>query len=183
VFSEEAVSLVQPSAENHLRPKEEPTRSNLQGVRVLLAEDCVDNQKLISHILVLFGATVVVVNNGEELLEQLTEVSGDTRVLRESLQFDLILTDIQMPLLDGYQVAKRLREIGFPSPIIAISANDSCEDQNRCLASGFSDYIEKPIKIDQFVRACRRCIPHLNPVGSEIGSESKGEKIFQSRNS
>jgi signal transduction histidine kinase/CheY-like chemotaxis protein len=181
VFSDEAISLDQTSAENESSPLEERTRSNLQGVRVLLAEDCVDNQKLISHILVLYGATVVVVNNGEELLEQLTEVSGDTRVLRESLRFDLVLTDIQMPLLDGYQVSKRLREIGFRSPIIAISANDSREDQNHCIASGFSDYIEKPIEIDQFLRACRRCIPHLDPVRSEIGSELKSDKILHSR--
>lgn len=161
-------SIVLSTAKNKVVFPEEQNKKLLQGVRILLAEDSDDNQRLICHILALHGASVVVVNNGEELLEKLTEVSENTRVLLDPLPFDLILTDIQMPLLDGFQVSRCLREIGFRSPIIAISADNSDENQKLCLRNGFSDYVEKPIKIDQFLGACRRCLPHLSSIRSEI---------------
>lgn len=176
-----ADSLFLPAAKNETRLPEERTRPLLLGVRVLLAEDSIDNQRLINHILVRQGAKVDVVNNGEELLEKLTEVSEDTRVLRDSLPFDLILTDIQMPLLDGFQVSRRLREIGFRTPIIAISADDSDENQKLCLANGCSGYVEKPIKLDQFLGVCHRYLPHLDQRQSQVSTEEVGQTILPER--
>jgi signal transduction histidine kinase/CheY-like chemotaxis protein len=116
--------------------------------RVLLAEDGHDNQRLISHILTKAGAQVTVAENGqmavEKALEQRAgEWHGDERF--SDSPFDVILMDMQMPLLDGCQATARLREAGYGGPIVALTANTMPEDRDKCLSVGCNDFATKPV--------------------------------------
>jgi len=70
--------------------------------------------------------------------------------------FDMILLDIQMPVLDGYAAAVRLREQGFQKPIVALTAHATEQDRERCRAAGFDDYATKPITRGQLTEVVRR---------------------------
>ncbi|TWW07856.1 hypothetical protein E3A20_30150, partial [Planctomyces bekefii] len=106
----------------------------LKGIRVLLAEDSPDNQVLISRLLRAQCAEVVIVNNGEEAIP---------RAIRE--KFDVILMDLQMPILDGFEATKRLRAMGCQTPIVALSAHAMKEEMDRSIQSGCNDHLTKPI--------------------------------------
>lgn len=112
--------------------QEQPIR--LDNVKVLLAEDSPDNQLLVTKFLTLAGASVEIVNNGREAVECLKDK-----------EFDVVLMDIQMPEMDGYQATKILRREGFIKPIIALTAYALKQERQSCLARGFSDHISKPI--------------------------------------
>jgi CheY-like chemotaxis protein len=130
----------------------------LIGCRVLVAEDGVDNQRLIRWILERAGATVTTVENGNDACELATQHLADDAA------FDLVIMDMQMPRLDGYRAARRLREEGFTSPIIALTAHTMPGDQEKCLAAGCNDYSPKPIERVQFLAlitqhyAIRQCV-------------------------
>ena len=111
-----------------------------QSTRILLAEDNPVNQKLASTILKKAGYQVTVASNGRQALE--TFISGPA-------DFDIILMDIQMPDMDGYQASRSIRQKGFSTiPIIAMTANAMKGDRELCLEAGMNDYIAKPIKRD-----------------------------------
>ena len=102
--------------------------------RILLAEDGRDNQRLISSHLRASGAQVVIAENGKLALDL---------VARET--FDLILMDMQMPVMDGYTATAAIRAGGFTVPIIALTAFAMAEDRSKCTTSGCTDYLSKPI--------------------------------------
>jgi signal transduction histidine kinase/CheY-like chemotaxis protein len=111
--------------------------------RILVAEDGPDNQRLIRALLEKAGASVTVVDNGQAALElALRSSRGDDPQLPP---FDAILLDIQMPELDGWQTARRLRSAGYLRPIIALTANAMPEDRKKCLDAGCDDFVSKPI--------------------------------------
>jgi signal transduction histidine kinase/CheY-like chemotaxis protein/HPt (histidine-containing phosphotransfer) domain-containing protein len=109
-----------------------PTR--LSG-KVLLAEDGIDTQRLIARHLTRAGATVTVVGTGRAAVERLSVEP-----------FDLVLMDLRMPDLDGYAAVERLRAEGCTTPVLALTANATQRDCDRCLASGFDGYLTKPIE-------------------------------------
>jgi PAS domain S-box-containing protein len=109
-------------------------QTRLNGMRVLLADDAVDNQFLISHVLRLAGAIVDIVSNGKEAVER---TIGNP--------YDLILMDIQMPTMDGSEATTALRLRGYRGKIIALTAYALNEERERFLKNGFDDYISKPI--------------------------------------
>jgi PAS domain S-box-containing protein len=118
--------------------------------RVLLAEDGPDNQRLIRLLLEKAGAEVVVVQNGREAVELvLHEPSEDAAAAVEP--FDVILMDIQMPEMDGYEATRRLRAAGYAGPIIALTAHAMREDIERCLAAGCNEHAAKPIDRKQLL--------------------------------
>ena len=115
--------------------------------RILLAEDGFDNQQLIAHVLRKAGAEVSVAENGR--------VAVDLALAAEQAgsAFDIILMDIQMPVMDGHEATRQLRKAGYANPIIALTANTTTENRQKCLDVGFDDYMTKPFDISTFVTA------------------------------
>lgn len=107
--------------------------------RVLLAEDGPDNQRLVSAVLRMSGARVDVVENGRDA----ADTALDARERGEP--YDVVLMDMQMPVLDGYAATALLRERGYAGPIVALTAHALRGDRERCLAAGCDDHVPKPI--------------------------------------
>lgn len=126
----------------------------LDGVRVLVAEDGPDNQRLILFLLKKMGASVKVVENGALAVAALLPGDSEGSDAKASLHdsegdsnetFDVILMDMQMPVLDGYEAASVIKNLGFTQPIIALTAHAMQGEQDKCLAAGCDDYLTKPI--------------------------------------
>lgn len=113
--------------------------------RVLLAEDGLDNQRLIALVLKKAGLEVDLAENGKEAYERASAAAGQGR------PYDLILMDMQMPVLDGYDATQQLRSEGYGGPIVALTAHTAKGDQQRCLDVGCDDYSTKPINRQELV--------------------------------
>jgi len=117
--------------------------------RLLLAEDNLINQKVAVRILEKMGYSVVPVLNGREAIESLAVN-----------EYDLILMDVQMPEMDGFEATKKIRQdeakAGSHIPIIAMTAHAMKGDRERCLAAGMDDYVSKPIQRDDLEKALKR---------------------------
>jgi CheY-like chemotaxis protein len=103
---------------------------------VLVVEDSPDNQDLIAKYLIKAGASVEVVDNGLIAVQKALTCS-----------YDLILIDVQMPIMDGLTATKKLRAEGYTKPVVNITANAMKEDQDKCLAAGSDDYLTKPVDV------------------------------------
>lgn len=128
---------------------------------ILLVEDGVDNQRLIKFILEKAGATVTVVSDGQEGLDAAIEAWQQGRL------FDVILMDMQMPIMDGYAAARKLRAADYPGPIIALTAHAMSHDINQCLAAGCDAYLSKPIVREVFLTKIAECLYQHPAVSSE----------------
>ena len=147
-------------AVNHTRPASQPPgdASVELGCRLLLAEDGPDNQRLISLLLRKAGAEVELAENGRIALDLALAAR------REGRGFDLILMDMQMPVMDGYEATRQLRAEGCTAPIIALTAHAMAGDRERCLQAGCDDYISKPVERTSLLTIVAR---HLrNPVSN-----------------
>ena len=108
------------------------------SISILMAEDNPVNQKLILNLLTKAGYHVSIANNGKEAVDIFSS---------EPDKYDVIIMDIQMPELNGFDSTKLLRKKGFKDiPIIAMTANALKGDRENCLEAGMNDYISKPIK-------------------------------------
>ncbi len=129
--------------------------------RILLAEDSEDNQQLISFHLRRAGAEVTIAGNGRIALEALQAAEEQGR------PFDLLLTDMQMPEMDGYTLAKTLRARGQRQlPIVALTAHAMAEDRQKCLAAGCNDFSTKPIHKAALIATCGKWLTRKNDPGS-----------------
>ncbi|MGI9213751.1 MAG: response regulator [Methylococcaceae bacterium] len=118
--------------------------NTLAGFRLLLVEDNPFNQQVASELLMRNGATVDIAHNGKEGVEQ---------ALAAHPAYDAILMDVQMPVMDGYEATRQIRQKGHPDQIIiAMTANAFKSDQDACLAAGMNAYIGKPFTIDNVLR-------------------------------
>ena len=115
-----------------------PDTQSLQG-RILLAEDGPDNQRLIAFLLRKAGAEVVVAENGDEACQKALAASAAGQ------PYDLILMDMQMPVMDGYEATRRLRAAGLQGPIMALTASAMQGDEEACRMAGCNSYVAKPI--------------------------------------
>jgi PAS domain S-box-containing protein len=137
-------------------PSAERTASSasLAGRRILLAEDSVDVQQIIASLLIDLGAKVDPVNDGEQAI---------ARALNN--EYDLILMDLHMPNVDGYQAAAMLRARGYSRPILAITAN-ALVDPQKLIDNGFNAYLIKPIEKQQFVQTITQ-LTSRSPVSAD----------------
>ncbi len=126
-----------------------PATTTLSG-RVLLAEDGADNQRLISFHLRRAGAFVEIAENGRVALEMIQQARA------AGTPYGLLITDIQMPEMDGYTLARTLRTHGNRLPIIALTAHAMEEDRIKCLNAGCDDYASKPIDKAHLIATCAK---------------------------
>jgi signal transduction histidine kinase/CheY-like chemotaxis protein len=123
---------------------------HLNGVRILLAEDSPDNQLLIKRYLGAEGAKVESVDDGLRAVQ--TALSKD---------FDLVLMDIQMPELDGYDATRKLRNENYKKPIVALTAHALADERAKCISAGCTEYLTKPVDKMHLVSLIRSLVPVL----------------------
>lgn len=111
-------------------------------LKILIVDDSPDNQALIKKLLTLVGASVETANNGREGVRK--ALQGD---------FSMILMDLQMPEMDGYEATRELRRQGYSRPIIALTAHAMKEERRKCLENGFDDHLTKPIDRESLLHA------------------------------
>ncbi len=126
----------------------------LLGVRILMAEDGPDNQRLVAHHLRKAGATVTIVENGELAVRAFSKDGTVDGRLNPKPEFDLVLMDMQMPIMDGYTATRLLRTKGSTVPIIALTAHAMAGDADKCLDAGCDDYTAKPIDRAKLIGIC-----------------------------
>ncbi|MCK6551721.1 response regulator [Myxococcota bacterium] len=135
----------------HVRPLSEEPPSVFPSRaprRVLVVEDNAVNQLVLTKMLEKLGHAFEVVPNGRVAVERLT-----------SATFDVVLMDLQMPVLDGYSATVHIRAIERPgarTPIIAVTASTTPGDRERCLACGMDDYLSKPLELATLGRTLDR---------------------------
>ena len=128
------------AADKEQQPLESKPESPLRDLKILLVEDNTDTQKLVSHLLTRQEASLGIAQNGAEAIEMLGPESENP----PAIEYDAILLDMQMPILDGYQTATRVRELGYQGPVLAITAHAMPGDREACLKVGCDDYLSKP---------------------------------------
>lgn len=116
------------------------TETLLSGCRVLLVEDAPDNRFLISRILELAGARVETARDGVEALER-TDASA----------FDVVLMDLQMPRMDGFDALKHLKDKNYPRPVVALTAHSMLDDRIKTHDAGFAAHLTKPINSGELI--------------------------------
>ena len=109
-------------------------------LKILIAEDDRELRQLFSHVLAKHGYTVTGVSNGQEALDALDRDF-----------YDLVLSDIMLPVMDGYSLVQQLRDAGNTTPVMMITAKDAFDDMRLGFQSGVDDYMVKPININEMV--------------------------------
>jgi CheY-like chemotaxis protein/HPt (histidine-containing phosphotransfer) domain-containing protein len=144
----------------------------LNGTHILLIEDNPANQIIVRHFLEIIGCRIDCADNGQQAMEKI--VAG---------QYDLIVMDVQMPIMNGYEAAHCIRnELKFSHlPIIAMTANATQEDRKRCLNAGMDDFIAKPIYQDQIYLLLAKWLPdkhQLHEIKQELMNSQHGSSFF-----
>jgi len=119
-----------------------------EGKKVLLAEDNEINQLLFDEVLLELGMELDIVKNGLEAVEKIK--NGDS--------YDLILMDIQMPIMNGYEAAKRIREMGVQTPILAITADAILGINQKMIDSKINGYVLKPLNLQHLIVAIQKAL-------------------------
>jgi|GEM_PF-212886 len=144
---------------------------SLKGAEILLVEDNSVNQEIAREILEKEGMVVSVANHGKEALEWV-----------EKQTFDGVLMDCQMPVMDGFEATRRIREEGYTLPILAMTANAMEGDKERCLACGMNDHISKPIDMAKLFITMAKWIIPSHPLKKEAlllqNDDTSNEGIF-----
>jgi CheY-like chemotaxis protein len=139
---------------DQVRPGEAPGQPDspvdFSRLRILAAEDNKFNQILLRKILSNLGVTqVTMAANGQEALDLMLADPG---------RFDVVLMDVQMPVMDGLTATRRLREAGIKTPVAALTAHAMKEDEDRCRAAGMDDYLSKPFRAEALIEVLEKYI-------------------------
>ncbi len=151
----------------HIAAPKMPARpaESLVGKRILLAEDGPDNQRLLRFVLKKSGAEVTIAENGKLAIDEALRAETEQR------PYDLILMDMQMPVMDGYEAVAVLRSHGYQRTIIALTAHAMTGDREKCLEAGCDDYLTKPIDREGLVAFVGR-FPGRKAAAEEADSPS-----------
>ncbi len=148
----------------------------VRSARILLAEDNLVNQKFVTTLLAKAGHSVTIAENGRSAIEALGRQD-----------YDLVLMDVQMPEMDGFEATSMVRDpktnvLNHDVVIIAMTANAMSEDRERCMSAGMDDYMSKPITknqllamIEKYMTACADSLPHKTHTA---GLSSQDKNIF-----
>lgn len=128
-----------------------PKSGSLKDIRVLVVDDSIDNQFLVTHLLTKNGAVVETASDGREALEKAIEG-----------KHDVILMDIQMPTMDGYQAKKALDDCGYPKPVIALTAHAMAEERVKTKSAGFAGHLTKPLAADELLQTVAQLAKHFH---------------------
>ena len=150
-------TVLAPAAPAPASPSVPAAPGLLAGACLLLAEDNLINQAVAKGILEQAGAQVIVASNGEEALA----------LLRTGQLFDLVLMDVQMPLMDGYTATRAIRgELQLQLPVLAMTAGVMASEREQCVAAGMDDFIGKPVDVEQMIATIVRHLPaHRSAAG------------------
>lgn len=156
----------------------------LQRLKILLAEDQPVNRLVLCRLLEAMGHQVAAVEHGGQLLAELAKGS-----------YDLVITDISMPVMDGYQAVREIRSgrhagVDPAIPVVAMTAHALATDRERCLASGMNEYLSKPIEVDKLVDVLQRLLPEhtqeetdMTPVtAAEVTADDPLDRDYQQKN-
>lgn len=124
------------------------TLTPFQSYRVLIVDDSKDNRVLLKHYLKQSGAQIAFANDGQEAIDAVQDA------INSNEPFQLLLMDMQMPVLDGYHATVKLRNLGVTVPIIAITAHALAGDREHCLSAGCDEYMTKPVDKQQLMDTC-----------------------------
>ena len=138
-----------------------PLHGRLAGMRILLVEDNEINQEVAQYILLHAGATVDVRNNGQLAVDLLTA---------EPDRYDVVLMDVQMPVLNGYDATAALRAAGLTLPVVAMTANVMEDDRRRAQAAGMNAHVAKPIDVEDLIAVLTGLVPSAAPGGAEAAA-------------
>jgi signal transduction histidine kinase/HPt (histidine-containing phosphotransfer) domain-containing protein len=165
-------SLVRASAQETTVPAPQPQKlGRLRGLRLLAVEDIEVNRFLLTRIFQQEGADFHFEDNGRHAIDA---VSHTLEPGTNAPRFDAVLMDIQMPLMDGYEATRRIRELAPELPVIGLSAHSLPQDRTKSLASGMSAHLAKPVDVDEMVgavlRACGRAVPDWRAAAQSAGA-------------
>ena len=134
-----------------VQPAAKPTATNHKlSAKILLAEDGFDNQRLLALILRAAGAELTIVENGRAAVDEIAQAVA--------APYDLVLMDMHMPVLDGYQATAELRQLGYRGPIIAVTAHAMSGDRQKCLDVGCDEVITKPFERKRLLETISQCL-------------------------
>ncbi|MDR3174956.1 MAG: response regulator [Desulfovibrio sp.] len=158
--------------ENRLGGEEPPVmEGNFSGRRVLLAEDIEINREIVLSLLEPTGLAVDCAENGAEAVRKFSAAPG---------LYSLILMDVQMPEMDGYEATRRIRELADAGarevPIVAMTANVFREDIERCLKAGMNDHVGKPLNCEELFTVLRK---YLRPAATEGAEGAEGGEALE----
>jgi signal transduction histidine kinase/CheY-like chemotaxis protein len=129
--------------EHHISREPQTTGARLVGLTVLAVEDDELNRTVLREMLEYEGATVVLTNNGQQALDRLDELGPAS--------FDIVIMDVQMPVMDGYEATRHINSMVPSLPVIGLTAHAMAEEKERCLAAGMVAHITKPVDEDHLV--------------------------------
>jgi PAS domain S-box len=148
----------------------------LKGKRIIVADDNDNNRLVASFILQNYKAEIMEAGDGQKVLDILSKTDAD-----------LILMDLQMPVMNGFDATSRIRESGNQIPIIALTANAIKGENDRCIAAGMNDYISKPFKEENFLNTIAKWTTKSGSVRQKQSEEDTvltipSEKLFDLEN-